>query len=371
MDSLSRRAFMKLSALAASLPVIGHLNVQGRVAPPQQGTRPLVISSANGLQACAKAMTMLKAGADTLDAVIAGVNIVELDPEDTSVGYGGLPNEDGVVELDASVFHGPTKRAGAVAAIQGIKTPSLVAKKVMEETDHVLIVGEGALRFAEAMGFQRENLLTEKSRYIWLKWKEARKDSFWGPGLADPKTNKDTASLDPRHREWNELAREWIAHPPTGTINCTCVDASGNISGVTTTSGLAWKIPGRVGDSPIIGDGLFVDNNVGAAGSTGRGEENLKTNASRIIVENMSRGMSPTDACIDALKRISANYNHNKEKLSQFYVNFYALNKQGQYGGAGLWSHYARTDGSKTRVKYAVNDGGDSRLVDAAYLYER
>jgi len=329
------------------------------------GPRDLVISSANGLRACERAMQVIKQGGDTLDAVVAGVNIVEEDPEDNSVGYGGLPNEEGVVELDASVMHGPTRRAGSVAAIRNIKTPSKVAQLVMERSDHIMLVGEGALRFALAHGFREENLLTEKSRQAWLAWKESLRDrgghGNWGPGLdAPPKPGKPTA--------WIE---EVIARPPTGTINCLALNAKGEISGVTTTSGLAWKIPGRVGDSPIIGAGLYVDQDVGAAGSTGRGEENIRVAGAHAVVENMRHGMSPADACLDVLTRIARNFDNDRARLAQFDINFYALRKDGAYAGASLWSAVQRRDGSATARRFAVNDGGASRLENCVSLLKR
>src|SRR5436189_2957375 len=287
-------------------------------------------------------MEVIRSGADTLDAVVAGVAIVENDPKDMSVGYGGLPNEDGDVELDASVMHGPTKRAGAVASLRHIKNPSKVAKLVMERTDHLLLVGEGALRFAVAHGFKKEDLMTEEARVIWMRWKETSSErDAWGPGLASPDTAVAGLQLKENTTEAQllALADSIIAHPPTGTINCIAVNERGDLSGVTTTSGLAWKIPGRVGDSPIIGCGLFVDNEVGAAGSTGRGEECIKINGAHTIVEMMRRGASPTDACLEACKRVVANYNNNKAKLSKFHLNFYGLNKKGEYGAGSLWAY--------------------------------
>jgi N4-(beta-N-acetylglucosaminyl)-L-asparaginase len=336
-----------------------------------KGSRPLVISSANGLAATEKAMQMIRSGADTLDAVIAGVNIVEDDPNDMSVGYGGLPNEEGDVELDASVMHGPTNRAGAVASLRHIKNPSRIAKLVMDRTDHLLLVGEGALRFALAHGYKKENLLTEEARTVWMRWREtlSNKDA-WGLGLANP---EDTA-VGQSKEETPEarllaLADRIIANPPTGTINCLAVNERGDISGTTTTSGLAFKIPGRVGDSPLIGCGLFVDNEVGAAGSTGRGEECIKINGAHTIVEMMRRGMSPTDACMEAVKRVTNTYKGNMNKLRQFNVNFYALNKNGEHGGATLWG-YRIGNGARVRNQYAVHDGRENRLHDLAYLYE-
>jgi N4-(beta-N-acetylglucosaminyl)-L-asparaginase len=345
-----------------------------------QNTAPqnIVISSANGLIACARAMQMLRAGHDTLDAVVAGVNMVEEDPNDSSVGYGGLPNEEGVVELDASVMHGPTRRAGSVAAIRNVKTPSKVAKLVMEQTDHIMLVGEGALRFARAYGFKEEDLLTEKSRLAWLVWKRSLRDASgnnnWADGLDAPVPKKSSGlrrlfpDADAETLAW---AWEVAVHPPTGTINCLALNQKGEMSGVTTTSGLAWKIPGRVGDSPIIGAGLYVDQDVGAAGSTGRGEENIRVAGAHSIVENMRHGMSPTDAGLDVLKRIARNFDNDRERLRKFDINFYALRKDGVYAGASLWSGRLR-NGQLSRSKFAVNDGAPaSRLEDCVYLLER
>jgi N4-(beta-N-acetylglucosaminyl)-L-asparaginase len=338
-----------------------------------KGTRPLVISSANGLRATAKAMEMIRAGKDTLEAVIAGVAIVEDDPKDMSVGYGGLPNEDGVVELDASVMHGPTRRAGAVASIQRIKNPAQVAKLVLERTDHVLLVGPGALRFALAHGFKDQELLTDEARLIWLRWKERMSDDdSWGPGLAAPPDPKQSKLYDgtPVRAELLALADEYIANPPTGTINCMAINERGEISGTTTTSGLFHKLAGRVGDSPLIGCGLFVDNEVGAAGSTGRGEECIKINGAHTVVEMMRKGMSPTEAALEACKRISANYNNDKSKLKKFGIEFYALNKNGEHGAAGLWGYSIDSRGERKRSQYAVHDGKNNKLHDLAFLYE-
>src|ERR1019366_7524922 len=207
-----------------------------------RGTRPLIVCAANGFQHLDKGMDIWKKGGDTLDAVLAVVVEVENDPNDNSVGYGGLPNEEGEVELDAQVMHGPTRRAGAVGAIKKIKNASLVAKCVIEKTDHIFLVGDGATRFAIAEGFEPMDLLTPKSREAWLRWK-AKSSQFWAPGIDSPNWSYAAAeNLDtPAKRELEEWFRQVVAHPPTGTINCLAVDAKGDISGTTTTSGMAWK----------------------------------------------------------------------------------------------------------------------------------
>jgi N4-(beta-N-acetylglucosaminyl)-L-asparaginase len=331
-----------------------------------RGTRPLIVCAANGFQHLDKGMDILKKGGDTLDAVLAVVVEVENDPNDNSVGYGGLPNEEGDVELDAQVMHGPTRRAGAVGALKKIKNASLLAKCVMEKTDHIFIVGDGATRFAIAEGFAPMDLLTPKSREAWLRWK-AKSSPFWAPGIDSPNwtypaaENHDT----PEKQELEEWFRQVIAHPPTGTINCLAVDAKGDISGTTTTSGMAWKIPGRVGDSPIIGAGNYVDNEVGAAGSTGRGEENIRVCGAHTVVEMMRKGMSPTDACLEALQRISHNFKDDKTRLTEFAIQFYALNKDGVHGGATLWG-----PAPGASANYAIHDGASAKHTPFKALYD-
>jgi N4-(beta-N-acetylglucosaminyl)-L-asparaginase len=339
---LTRRKFIVTSAAAGMLAA---RHGEAPVRAPQVipgGVKPVVVSAANGnrfknggpVTCVEKAFQMITQGADVLDAVIAGVNIVELDPEDTSVGYGGLPNADGVVQLDASVMHGPRKRAGAVAALEGVRTPSLVAKAVMDNTDHVLLVGKDAQTFARNLGFKIEaDLNTEKSRRLWLEWKR-RADPAHYP---DPRSRAD-AGL----RAALAMAAEGLIDPDHlyGTINCNGINTKGEICGVTTTSGLAWKIPGRVGDSPILGAGLYVDTEVGAAGSTGRGESNLFNLSSFLIVEHLRRGMHPKDAALEACKRIKAT-TVEKRLLDDkgdpnFNVVFYVLNAKGQYAGVSL-----------------------------------
>ena len=352
--SIKRRDFLKSATLAGAAALVGN-SVPGLSELHAQGgpaARPIVISSGNGLKATAKAMELIQRGSDALDAVIAGVNIVEDDPNDHSVGYGGLPNEEGVVELDSSVMHGPSGRGGAVASLRNIKNPSQVAKVVMERSDHVLLVGEGALKFAKAHGFKEMDLLTDEAREIWLRWKEnLSKEDDWLPPH-----DIDAIDIGEGLKSSSRI---------TGTINCNAIDLKGNISGVTTTSGLSFKIPGRVGDSPILGAGLYVDNEIGAAGSTGRGEANLLACSSVMIVEFMRQGQSPVDACLSACKRIT---HQTKERRlldekgrPKFGVTFYAISKSGAYGSAAIWSG----------AKFVVNTGEkESRLEECAYLYK-
>ncbi len=322
------------------------------------GKRPIIISAANGLNSLQNGMDILKSGGDTLDAAVAVVTVVEDDPNDDSVGYGGLPNEECVVELDASVMHGPTRRAGAVGSVQKIKNVSRLAKTVMERTNHVMLVGDGARRFAVDEGFEEMNLLTEHSRKIWLAWKA--KTSFnWRPGIDSPEWKATLSQIFDGDLANIAYAERVISRPPTGTINCLAVSERGEVSGTTTTSGLAWKIPGRLGDSPIIGAGLYVDGDVGGAGSTGKGEENIKICGGHTIVELMRGGMKPTDACLEAMGRVVRNYNKDKTKLGTFHLYFYAVNKDGEYGSASLWKNGYEEN---QIASFAVHDGTKARL---------
>jgi N4-(beta-N-acetylglucosaminyl)-L-asparaginase len=375
MERWTRRKFFLTSLAGSAAASVGKLfgktlpvaPSEPLAAPPAQGTRPLIISSANGVHAIDKGMDILKKGGDTLDAVVVAVSVVEDDPKDNSVGYGGLPNEEGEVELDASVMHGPTGRAGSVASVRRIKNVARLAKTVMEKTNHVMIVGDGARRFGIAEGFEEMNLLTEESRLAWLAWKAS--SSFnWRPGIDSPEWKEHMAALldTPEKQALRLWIESVIAHPPTGTIPCMAVNEKGEISATTTTSGLAWKIPGRVGDSPIIGAGCCVDNEVGAAGSTGKGEENIKISGGHTIVEMMRKGMSPTDACLEALHRIARNYKNDKKKLKTFHIFFYALNKDGVHGAASLWNNLY----DKRPAQYAVHDGTQARLVRCTPLFD-
>jgi N4-(beta-N-acetylglucosaminyl)-L-asparaginase len=340
---INRRDFVKTGAAAAAAIAAAPATVFGQApAVVTRAARPLVVSAANGnhyknggpVTGVEKAFQMISQGSDVLDALIAGVNIVELDPDESSVGYGGLPNADGVVQLDSCCMHGPKKRAGGVGALEGVRTPSLVAKAVADLTDHHLIVGKGAQEFARGVGFKIEDdLNTEKSRKAWLEWKRRTDPDHY----LDPAKRQQAGLLATL-----QMAREGLIEYEHvfGTINCDGLNARGEICGVTTTSGLAFKIPGRLGDSPILGAGLYVDNEVGAAGSTGRGEANLYGLCSFMIVENMRRGMHPKDAGMDILQRIRKN-TIEKRLLDaagnpNFDINFYVLNAKGEYAGVSF-----------------------------------
>lgn len=349
---MDRRQFVLTGAAAAGLGTLANNAVQASGQAPTMLTpksvKPVVIASSNGNQyknggpmaGVETAFKLMMKGDDVLDALIAGVNLCELDPLDTSVGYGGLPNADGVVQLDSCCMHGPKKRAGGVACLEGVRTPSIVARLVMQTTDHHLIVGAGAKEFARQMGVKIEDdLNTDTSRRLWLNWKRRVDPEHF----LDPEKRAEAG-----FRAGLEMVDEGLIDPMHfyGTINCNGINAKGEICGVTTTSGLAWKIPGRVGDSPILGAGLYVDGEVGAAGSTGRGEANLYSLASFLVVEQMRQGKHPKDAGLEALRRIKANTIEkrllNPAGNPAFDLNFYALNAKGEYAGVSMYeSDYA------------------------------
>jgi N4-(beta-N-acetylglucosaminyl)-L-asparaginase len=356
--TLSRRKLLGGAAAAA-------VAVNSRSAAAQKGP-PVAVSSANGLKAVELAVQRMTAGADPLDAAIAGVNLVEDDPNDMTVGYGGVPNEEGVVQLDSSVMHGPTARAGAVASLEGVRNPSKVAKLVMETTDHVLLVGPGARHFATMNGFANENLLTEKARKVWLFWKQnlSDKDKWLEP---DPEHYDPEVKAFIEEFGWDEFRKPRSG----GTIHLSAVDARGNLAGCTSTSGLFFKMPGRVGDSPIIGAGCFTDNEVGSAGSTGRGEANILVSGGHLTVEFMRQGKHPRDACLMTLERI-AKTTREKRLLDakgrpDFSVRFYAVSKRGEYGSASMygWNRIGK------RAQFAVADSSGARKEDCAFLFER
>ena len=383
---LSRREFVGASAVtAAGLLFPNRMDGAGLRSPRAIATRPAVIASANGLRGVRVAYEMMaRQNADPLDAAIAGVNIQELDPEDQSVGLGGLPNADGVVQLDASVMHGPTRRAGAVASLEDIATASLVAKAVMDYTDHIMLVGPGARRFAIEMGFTPQNLLTEKSRQMWLRWRanlnagdawldhsdDVRRTRTATPATpAAPATPPRTSSRGPAFLGAGRQGDSHLFYDADGTahtygtINMNAVSASGDVGSVTTTSGMAWKIPGRVGDSPIIGAGQYCDNEVGAAGSTGRGEANIKVCGAFLAVEFMRQGMAPEVALMKVMERVIAMTERrllDDRGRPYFDLDFYAINRRGEWAGACAYQ------GSR----YAVADASGARLVESAYLFK-
>jgi N4-(beta-N-acetylglucosaminyl)-L-asparaginase len=363
---MNRRDFVKTTTAAGVVAAAKPLFGQAPAVRASGAVRPVVISAANGnkfknggAKTCVEtAFSMITSGADVLDALIAGVNIVELDPLDDSVGYGGLPNAEGVVQLDSCCMHGPKQRAGGVAEIEGVRTPSKVAQLVMDETDHHLLVGKGAQDFARSMGFKIEDdLNTENSRRKWLEWKR-RTDPLHYLSPKDRQIAYRQVALD--------MIAEGLVDPEHyyGTINCDGVSAKGEICGVTTTSGLAWKIPGRAGDSPILGAGLYVDGDIGAAGSTGRGEANLFNLCSFFIVEEMGRGAHPKDAGMAALRRVAKNTIEkrllNSRRQPNFGLNFYILNAKGEYAGVSMYaSSYAvcTEQGPETRKTEPLYEG--------------
>ena len=398
-ERMNRRQFVQTATLGvaagAAVPAAAQETITARpvveapVVHTPQLIRPVVVSDLSGIRyknggpqsSVERAFEGITRGEDVLDALIAGVNIPELDPEESGIGYGGLPNADGVVQLDSCCMHGPKKWAGGVAAIEGVRTPSLVAKAVMELTDHHLLVGHGAREFARQLGMTIEDdLNTEKSRSLWLNWKrridpshfldpEQRgprgggagrgeeaafgSESSGGAGLRSAARSPEDERARSRafYEAGLEMVREGLISADSfwGTTTSNGISPQGEICGVTTTSGLSWKIPGRAGDSPILGAGLYVDGAVGAAGSTGRGEANLFNLASFLIVESMRNGMSPKDAGMVALRRIRDNTVEerllNSRGLPAFDVRFFVLNKKGEYAGVAMYgsreSHYA------------------------------
>ncbi len=357
---VDRREFVRRSmGVGAGALGFSYLPTESRGWNARPAGTPLIITShANdtGRDAMRDGWQILNGGGSALDAVEKAANIIEVDPEDSGVGMGGLPNEDGVVALDASIMDGRTYNAGSVGALENISTPASVARLVMERTDHVMLVGKGALEFARSFGFEEENLLTEKAREIWLKWREEHSASDdWGPPdhLRDHPTD-----------EMGFLQRQMEFH--YGTTNVLAIDGNGDVAGITTTSGLSWKVPGRVGDSPIIGAGLYVDNEVGAAGATGRGEDVIKSCASFHVVMRMRDGRSPQEACEDTIELIVDKYRHVNPNFFPP-EKFVAINTAGEFGCAWMGIPEGRPqmsvrDPSGFRVfegstRYAVSSG--------------
>src|SRR6266516_861862 len=386
--TISRRDFLA-STIAGSVslglqPASAQTSSGSQKGEPKRAAKlPVIICAANGYNYIEAAYESLASGSDTLDAALKVIQGPENDPNDESVGLGGHPNEEGVVELDACCMHGPTRTAGSVGGVRNIKNVSLLSNTVRLHTGHVMLVGEGAEKFAVAQGFPRENLLTDKSRKDWLLWKETHSD-WWGPGIASPDWRKrfrapgHAEEWKSRIRRMEEIAAEIgippqdrmesirsVIYPPTGTTHCSALNEKGEMSGCTTTSGLAWKIPGRLGDSPIIGAGGYADQDGGLAGAIGTGEENIKIAGAHTIVENMRRGMSPLEAGMDAIKRIVRNYNGDKERLQFVDMVYYVLRKDGAYAGVSLWQGYEK----EKPHKIAVHDG-TKRLEKTVNLFE-
>ncbi len=351
---LTRRHLLRTGAAAAAATAVA----PRRRAAAENPLRPVAVASGNGLAAVKEAVARMLAGVSPVAAAVAGVALVEADPEDVTVGYGGLPNEDGVVQLDAAVMDGSTMRAGAVAALERIKHPAQVALKVMQHTTRVLLVGEGALRFARAHGFPEENLLTERARKIWLHWKNtASPDDDW---LELPEDSDDPDIQWFEKRFGRRLAR------PTGTIHLSACGGDGSLGCCTTTSGLAFKLPGRVGDSPLVGAGLYCDGEVGSAGATGHGESCMLTAGAHTVVEFMRQGASPQEACLETCRRIVRNtrldYLKDAQGRPRNNVTLYAVNRAGEVGSAALLSgaHFA-----------VCRAGEEPRLESSAYLFAR
>ncbi|WP_457618230.1 isoaspartyl peptidase/L-asparaginase family protein [Lutibacter sp.] len=324
----TRRDFIKLSALGSVAVLTSSCStsekeLKEKINTSKKVIKPIVISTWNhGMQANKISWGILSNGGTALDAVEAGVRVTESDPNNSSVGLGGLPDRDGFVTLDACIMNHKNE-CGAVAFLQDIENPISVARKVMEDTQHVMLVGEGAKQFALEKGFEEINLLTENSKIAWEKWKER---SNYQPTINSE--NHDTIGL---------LA----------------LDENGNLSGACTTSGMAYKLHGRVGDSPIIGAGLFVDNEVGAACATGMGEAVIRIAGSAIVVELMRNGVSPYEACKEAVTRVVKKH----KDLTGLQVGFIALNNYGEHGGYSVYSGF----------NYAVHTKSRNEMIDTKF----
>lgn len=301
----SRRNFLRLTALGVSSLPLHQLAAFHR----NEVNKPIVVSTWNNTRANEVAWKILLAGGKALDAVEQGGRVPEANPKDTSVGYGGLPDRDGKVTLDACIMDG-NGNCGSVAFVQKFMHPVSIARAVMEKTPHVMLVGKGAEQFALANGFKKENLLTKESEQAYKEWlKKSKYEPFHDPGQHD-------------------------------TIGLLALDGSGNLSGACTTSGMAYKLHGRVGDSPIIGAGLFVDNEVGAATASGEGEEMIRIAGSHTIVELMRQGRTPQEACEEAIRRVIKKHGeHAKER----HVHFLALGKNGEVGAYSTTNVFSYT----------------------------
>jgi N4-(beta-N-acetylglucosaminyl)-L-asparaginase len=341
--ALNRRAFL---GAAGALPLAANLTSAGAA---RRAPRPAMVGSQNALAGMKLWWPKLVEGTAPLDCALGVVQIVEADPNDSSVGLGGLPNEDGVVQLDAACMNGPTHNSGAVGCLENILHPSAVARLVMERTDHCLLVGRGAYQFARMHGHPHVELLTEKARGAWLAWKESMslRDDRLPP--AQPKEQKNGGVWRGAEVGADGVPRTW------GTIHCSALSPAAEVACTTTTSGLSWKIPGRVGDSPIVGAGLYCDMEAGSAGATGRGEAAVLANGSFACVELMRHGAAPLDAGLEVLRRIVRQVGRQAkwqpellgaDGLPDFNLNFYLLAMDGRWAGVTLkgGGHFAVSD---------------------------
>lgn len=342
MFKLNRRNFL---GLAGAATIAKFANASSK---PVSNAQPLAIATwAPNLPACKKAFEEMQKGKSVLDAVETGIHIPEADPSDTSVGFGGFPDRDGHVTLDACIMD-HFGNTGAVLGLEHIKHPISVARLVMEKTPHVILSGNGALSFALTQGFQKENLLTPSSEQAWRKWLETAK---YQPSETIDALEKRAA---PALQKQN-LPSWPLPDANHDTIGLLCMDAEGNISGGCSTSGMAFKMNGRIGDSPIIGAGLFVDNKVGAATCSGLGEEIIKVCGSHTVVEMMRQGAHPEDACKEAIKRIAYHQRNRKTPIQGLQAGFIALDKQGRYGAFALHKNFS----------YAVKCPANETVMDS------
>jgi len=355
MTDLNRRTFLRIAGAGLAAGAVSKELAAHAPATLQPRGDCVAVSSGNGVPAVAKARELvLQKSMRPVSAAVQGVGIVEADPNDLSVGYGGLPNELGVVQLDSACMDGPTHNAGSVASIEDIMHPAQVAELVMDRTDHINLVGPGARQFAIDYGFEPEDLLTDRARDIWLKWRSKRSgdDRLWPLQDRDP--------VDPA------LAEE---PRPWGTIHCSVLEPGGDLGCCTTTSGLAFKIPGRIGDSPLIGCGLYCDNEVGSAGATGRGEAAILSGGSWLVVERMRAGDTPEQACLYALRRVAEQAERAakwqpamwKDGKPGFGLTFYAVRKDGLFGSANMLG----------KAGFAVADKDGARIEPCAVAFPR
>jgi len=351
---------------------------------------PTFVASWNGGPATARAFELVQGGTPLLEALVAGVQIVEDDPKEMSVGFGGLPNEEGEVELDAAVMDGPTHKAGAVAGLRGVRHAAAVALEVLRRTDHALLVGEGARRFARQCGFRDEDLLTPEAREAWLLWKASlsTRDAWLGPEETGGRAGSDfgAARWAGHHTNPNPGGPPRIVSQPKtdmqgqvpkpgesggrpevpftfGTIHVSGIDANANLASVTTTSGLSYKIPGRAGDTPIVGAGLYTDNDTGSAGCTGRGEATMHNCTAYAVVQAMRAGMPPQEACLLGLRELVRTTREPRllraDGRPHFNCTVYALRKDGELGAASIHPGYM----------FIAQRGATTELASAAALF--